>query len=159
MGTINYRTSDFITLGLEPYDCDEYENEDGEIDFDARHFDMECDRENIQDILNRYSFYYFHVKIEPGYYEGFSIDIENNYCLCFDSWQDKRAAQKEITQLKKFMLECMENGLCVVWPGWCTTYKSKEESITEIKEAVKAMRAEVLHIPTWLYCERMGIEV
>lgn len=98
----------------------------------------------------KYSFYYFHVTIEPGYYEGFSIDIEHNFSWCYDSSEDKRLAQKEITQIKRFLLDCIENfGCCVVFPGWCTGYADYKESIEYLNAAVLEMREAVKQTPTW----------
>lgn len=173
MGTINYKTSDYITLGVEPYDVADFVNDSEfiswaeELNIDTRdeaatisaaydvinqyYFE---DMANVKAILNRYSFYHYHVTIEPGYYEGFSLNIENNYPVAFDSWEDKREAQKEITQIKAFLKECAGVGLVEVWPGWCTTYRSYPETIAAINEAVKDMREEARRTPTWLWYER-----
>jgi len=176
MGTINYYTSDYITIGLEPYYAYDLKNDQcfmeelqeeideygGTIEEAIENYIQQCyseDEYNIQNILDKYDFHYFHVVIKPGYYEGFSINIENNYGLCYDSWQDKREALKEATQIKKFLLECIDNGLCQVFPGWCTSYKDRETSIAAVQRAIKAMKEEIKSIPTWGYCERMGIEL
>ena len=68
----------------------------------------------IRAILNKYDFTFYHVTIEPGYYEGFYIDIENNFPYCYDSREDKRAAQKEVTELKALLIECVNTGLVQV---------------------------------------------
>lgn len=159
MGTINYDTSNYITIGLEPFDSDNYLDEDGKIDYDLMSFDGQEVLENIENLLKKYDFYYFHVVVKAGYYEGFYIDIENNFGLCYDSWRDKREALKEATQIGNFLRECVENGLCQVWPGWCTKYRTYAESLAGIKTAIREMKEEVRHIPTWGYCERMGIEL
>lgn len=163
MGTINYGTSDYITIGLEPFDTDLYiyEDEDGEedIDYDARQDDMDFVWSKVEKIRARYAFDYFHVELKWGYYEGFYIDIESNYGLCYDSCEDKREAQKEITQIKRFLLECVDAGCVQCFPGWCTGYADRERTLAGINEAVKAMREEVRITPTWWTCERKGIEV
>lgn len=176
MGAINYGTSNYITIGLKPYNYSDFEN-DGDCmeaiqeeialyggtvenkicDLISSYY--EDDYSNIESVLNKYDFGYFHVVIKHGYYEGFYIDIENNYDVCYDCWQDKQAALKEATQIKRFLLECVDMGLCEVWPGWCTAYKDRKESIASIKAAIKSMKEEIKSIPTWRYCERMGIEV
>ncbi len=170
MGAINYFTSDYITIGVRLYDRWDLEKDScfmeevqeqineygGTVDSVINDYINDCyeaDLMNVETILNKYSFYYYHVAIKPGYYEGFTINIENNFPVAFDSWEDKRAAQKEITAVKNFLLDCLGVGLVQVWPGWCTSYKSLEESTKAIKEAVKAMREEARHIPTWLYYE------
>lgn len=159
MGTINYATSNYITIGLKPYDYEDFEDENGNIDYDMMNEYYQDDYNNIEAILNKYYFHYFHVVINPGYYEGFSIDIENNYGVCYDSWQDRKEALKEATQIKLFLLECIDNGLCKCSPGWCTGYYDRAESVKAVKQAIKEMKEEIRSIPTWGYCERMGIEI
>lgn len=159
MGTVNYGTSNYITIGLEPYDYENYRDENNEIDYEAMNIDYGDDLANIEALLNHFDFAIFHVVIKHGYYEGFYIDIENNYDVCFDCWQDKRIAQKEITQLKEFLIACVNMGMCKVSPGWVTSYYSRKDSIEAIKAAMKDLREQVKQIPTWAYCERMGIEL
>lgn len=135
MGAINYGTSDYISMGLNVSgDFDEYEQED---------FYNE-----ISGILDRYSFYYFHVVLKSGYYEGFYIDIENNFPLYFDDCTEKRDAQKEITQIRRFLTECTAAGLVQYSPGWCTGYSTKKETRAAINAAIKEMRREVQETPT-----------
>lgn len=154
MGAINYMTSDYVTLGYDlSYD---YEN-DFETYEDAQEYkelDIEDMRFTIGDILAKYDFWYYHITILPGYYEGFSINIECNFGITWDDCYQKKAAQKEITQIKKFLLECIENGLCVVYPGWCTRYLNKSDSTKEINKAIKELRQEAKNTPTWAQYER-----
>lgn len=158
MGAINYKTSDYITIGIKPYDYKDYEDENGNIDYDEMNYDYECDFVNVKATLEKYDFSFFHVTMELGYYEGFMIDIESNNDLCYDCWQDKKAALKEVTRLKLFLLECVDLGLCQVFPGWCPGYATRDESIKAIKKAMKELKETIKHTPTWNYCERMGIE-
>lgn len=177
MGTINYGTSNYITIGIKPYDASDFEKDidfmeelqnevneyGGTIEEAMNNYIQGCyeaDHSNIEYLLNnKYDFHYFHVVIKWGYYEGFYIDIENNYPVCYDSWNDKQAALKEATQIKLFLLECIDNGLCKCSPGWCTGYYDRAESVKAVKQAVKEMKEEIRSIPTWRYCERMGIEI
>lgn len=176
MGAVNYYTSNYITIGLKPYSTYDLENDPGFMEELPNEVDeyggtieealesyiqgcYEADESNVWCALNKYDFYYFHVVIKPGYYEGFTIDIENNFGLAYNSWQDKREALKEATQIKKFLLECIDLGLCQVFPGWVTSYKSRNESIKAVKQAIREMKEEIKNIPTWGYCERMGIEL
>ena len=171
MGTINYRTSSYLTLGIEPYsvfdlkhDADfmdevqaEIKEYGGTVEECIRAYIDGCyeaDMENVEFILSRYSFYYFHVAIRAGYYEGFSLDIENNFPVAFDDWEDKRAAQKEITSLKQCLLECAGVGLVACHPGWCTGYEDYEGTCKAIAAAIKDMRDEVKNTPTWRQYER-----
>lgn len=106
MGAINYKTSNYITIGV---NTDVYIDEESFDDVDFLY-------EEIEAILNKYIFNYFHVVIVSGYYEGFSIDIENNFQVFYDNCEEKKEALKEATQIKKFLLECIEAGLCVCHP-------------------------------------------
>ena len=136
MGAINYGTSDYISMGLNVSgDLDEYEQED---------FYNEISR-----ILDKYSFYYFHVVLKSGYYEGFYIDIEYNFPLYFDDCTEKRDAQKEVTQIRRFLLECAAAGLVQYFPGWCTGYSTEKETRAAINAAIKEMRREVQETPTY----------
>ncbi len=162
MGTINYKTSDYITLGIEPlcsYDIEHdedflseviecYGNYDGAItDYIT---DIERDLyDEAEAILNKYSFYYFHIKLDFGYYAGFYLDIENNFPVFYDDYIEKREAQKEITQIKKCLKDLAGVGLIQVSPGWCTGYSTYKDTLTGIDAAIKAMRAEVNLTPTW----------
>lgn len=143
MGTINYKTSDFITIG---YNCNN-------IDYEEYEWCRETIEEyynTVSAILKEYSFYYFHVTVEPGYYEGFYIDMEYNFPYCFDDYTEKRAAQREITQIKKFLLECIENyECCAVSPGWCTGYADYKKTISRLDGAIKEMRETVKATPTY----------
>lgn len=148
MGTINYGTSDYITLGYN-LNWDDSDFETWEEMEEEKQLDIEEAYENIRFVLDKYNFVFFHIAIEPGYYEGFYIDIENNYSCFFQDAQDKREAQKEVTKLKAFLMECVDLGLVQVWPGWCTSYKTHEETIAAIKTAIKKTRAEIRDTPTW----------
>ena len=168
MGAINYKTSDYITLGIKPYDFDECKalelefykeeypellNADGDIDDNIVYeYIAECyndDYENIKNELDKYDFVYYHVNIEPGYYDGFTIDIENNFGVAYDDWTDRAEAQKEITQIKQLLTDCAGMGMVECAPGWCTGYSDYKETLKAIESAIKYMRAEVKTIPTW----------
>ena len=154
MGTINYYTSDYITLGVRPYDSEDFINEDGNIDYELINIYYEEDLANIKHEIEKHNFYYYHVTINPGYYEGFSLDIENNFPVALDSWEDRRSANKEITELKQFLIDCVGLGMVQCFPGWCTGYCNYTETIEAIKNATKAMREELKSIPTWIQYNR-----
>lgn len=142
MGAINYKTSDYITVG---YNCNN-------IDYDdAFYFEYINDEyDNINYMLQNYNFYYFNVKLVPGYYEGFSIDIEFNFGYCFDSYLDKKEALKEITQIKHFLLYCINDfNCCAISPGWCTIYYDYKESLKKLKDAIKDMKEQIKNTPTY----------
>jgi len=146
MGAINYYTSDFITIGFNlnyiDYQDEEYLEDYSELITDYY--------EQIRYRLKHEQFYYFNVELTPGYYEGFTIDIEFNYKICFDRWNDRNEAQKEITRIKTFLLDCINNfECCAVFPGWVTTYNNHNESIKLLNQAIKEMREAVKQTPTY----------
>ena len=142
MGTINYKTSDYITLG---YNLNNVNHED-----DFYYDDINFEYDQICAILKSEYFTYFHIKLEPGYYEGFSIDIEYNFSYCLDNYFEKLEAQKEITRIKNFMLYIVENfNICAVFPGWCTGYSDYKKTISVINEAIQEMRGVVKETPTY----------
>ncbi len=149
MGAINYKTSDFVTIG---YNCNFIDYED------EFYHDIVADYyTQVKNTLEKEYFCYFHVKLEPGYYEGFSIDIEFNYPICFDDYTDKQHAQKEITRIKAFLTQCIDDfECCVVYPGWCTAYKDYENSIETLNAAIKEMRETVQNTPTYYKYIRKG---
>lgn len=89
-----------------------------------------------------------------GNYEGFTLDIENNFPIAFDGWEDRREANKEITEIKEFLIACAGLGLVECSPGWCTGYNDYKGTIAAIKAAIKNMREEVKRTPTWAQYEK-----
>jgi len=168
MGTINYGTSDYITLGIKPYDTDDFRNDKDFMKFIENEWNVDlsddtqvldaiydeindlydCDRMNAQVIIDKYTLNYFKVTIEPGYYEGLYIDIslEN---AAFNDYKEKLDAQKEVTRIKSMMIDLAGCGYNSVYPGWCTTYHDYKTTLRHIKEAIKEMRADVKGTPTW----------
>lgn len=141
MGTINYKTSDFITLGYDLSSVD-YEEE-------FYHDFIDDDFYQIEELLKQQYFYYYHITLEPGYYEGFTINIENNFPYCFNDYSEKQEAQKEVTQIKNFLIYIVDNfNICAVRPGWGTAYLNYKETISKIKEAAKEMKNEIKTTPT-----------
>lgn len=147
MGTINYKTSDYITIGYNDFCQQDFDDEYTEDDY---YYQEEDDFLQVKYLLDREQFYYFHVTVEAGYYSGFSINIEHNFSYCYDSASDKRQAQKEITAIKKFLLLCVNDfNMCAVCPGWCTTYKDYKSTLQAIDAAIKEMRQTVASTPTY----------
>ncbi len=142
MGAINYGCSDIINIGFNVDRYDLHDREDTYIEVSFMH-------ENIMEILEEYSFYYFHVAIKPGYYEGFYIDIESNYGVCYDTYLDKLDALKELTQLHSALKRCIEWGLVAYAPGWCTSWYTEGESKATLKQAIKDAKTGVKSTPTY----------
>lgn len=171
MGAVNYGTSDYITMGIEPMSAYDLEHDEELMDeiraqvdeyggtiedaiYDYINDCAEDDFNNIQAELDNHDFWYFHIVIKRGYYEGFYLDIENNFPVAFNDWRDRAEAQKEITEIKQFLIDCAGLGLREVWPGWCTKYQDYSHTIEAIKKAVREMRDEVKTTPTWRQYER-----
>ena len=141
MGTINYKTSDYITIGYNlnyvDYDDEFYD------DIITDYYDQ------VKYRLDQEKFYSFNVEIIPGYYEGFSINIKFDW-LYFDDYIEKQEAQKEITRLKTFLLECITDfECCAVFPGWVTSYENYDDSIELLNSGIKEFRKKVKNTPTY----------
>ena len=165
MGTINYGTSDYITLSIKPYYttdllCDpdfleylqEIDAEPGQAEDIATETIQtyyEADKENAQAILDEAGLYYIHIAIKPGYYEGLYIDIENNFPIFFDDYRERKEALAELKTVKATLEALAGCGYVVTCPGWCTSYGDYNSTMTAIKEAVKAIRNEIKNTPTW----------
>ena len=146
MGAVNYYTSDYITIGYDLSNVDYSEQE-----YNDFLYWMQDDYQQTENILSKKRFNYFNIEIEPGYYEGFSINIKNNYDYsfsyngpCFDDYSEKQKALKEATTLKKLLLELINNfNLCVVYPGWCTRYGDYKTTLKELNAAIKEIKTEI----------------
>ena len=136
MGTINYKTNKYITMGIRPYDVDDFTDEN-EIDYDLISIYYDDDRANVQEIIDRYAFNQFSLSIEPGYYEGFTLDINYDFLdfLWFDE-EERQEALQEVEQLKKCLVECAGIGLVACFPGWCTGYRDYNGTLEEIQAAI-----------------------
>lgn len=160
MGTINFKSSEFITLGIEPFDIDGYLNdldfrswcEESGLDPEEEVYnqieeDYKCDYDNCESVLKNYDFRFFNLSLEWGYYESFSLNIEFNV-WCFDNYEQKREAQKEITKIKACLFDLIGMGMVECFPGWCTSYLTIERSKRDILQAVKDMREAVKNTKT-----------
>ena len=147
MGTINYTTSKYITLGLKPYNiedirADYMEDYSDDILYEIKSDIEDDDRKEVEKELENHSFNWWKVEVIPGYYEGFSIRITDN----FDLWlyaSEKKEANKEVTEIKKLLCLLVDDfNLVSCCPFWCTTYHSPKESKQYIREAIKEMRKD-----------------
>ena len=171
MGAVNYFTSKYITMGLKPYDASDFENDEdfmNELQEEVNKYGgtleealnnyifnaYEDDYTNVEAILEKHMFYYYHIIIKPGYYEGFTLDIENNFPVAFDGWENRREVNKEITEIKQFLINCAGLGLVACSPGWCMKYEDYEGTIKAINVAIKEMREEAKATPTWRQYEK-----
>ena len=90
---------------------------------------------------------FFDVSIESGYYEGLQIVIDDKYCF-LDDYREKQEAQKEITQLKKCLIELAGVGFVACAPFWVMSYSNYNETLKKINDAVLEMRETYKHYKT-----------
>lgn len=160
MGTINYGTNNILcTLG---YNVSTNKYEDSDIKSIMRY--KKCNeetaisiledgwRETIDDLffgvkhLFNKPFTYYQVKVKPGYYEGFYIDIEDTYS-CLDS-NDRIKMNKELTEIKDLMkLSIRLYDMVVCYPGWCNSYETSEQSLKDLQGYINAERNRIKNIP------------
>ena len=160
MGTINYKTSEYITLALKPYDHDDFIND---FDFNlcaAEYPDIPLetlaqqaieeyyndDYSNAESVLDKYDFIFFDLKIENGYYEGYSIRIENKFDNIYD-YTDKQLALMETSKLKDCLDELNSIGYQACFPGWCPVYFSHNDTTAKIAQAIEEIREEIKNTP------------
>lgn len=133
MGTVNYTTSKYITMGIRPHENADY---------------YEDDYINAENIIDNYNIDCFTLSLCWGYYEGVQLLIDFDY-LYFDDYHEKQEAQKEVTQLKNLLLDLAGVGFVACFPSWVTGYRNYLGTIDEIKKAVKEMRRCVKDTPTY----------
>ena len=158
MGSINYKKSDIITIGFDDrflynYDDEEiktimleYETTEEEakeiLNENNYNYIKDC-FDSINENIKKYNFEYFKFSLNAGYYEGFYFDFEFNY-IYFDNYIEKLEALKELTIIKNILIDSVKNYNCLsVAPGWVTGYSTVENSIKEIKQAVKNERLKI----------------
>ncbi len=164
MGTINFKTSDIITLAIKPYNfdttktsilcnLDEYDGMTADdvtddVIYEEIQGSYDADTDNAKYIINQYSFDCYSIDVVSGYYDSIQILINFEYD-CFDDYTEKRQAQKEITQLKKCLLDLAGVGFVACFPSWCTSYCDYHGTIKAINEAIKDERRRIANVPTW----------
>lgn len=158
MGTINYKTGDIITLGLDimdfdieiPDDIEENEREDYKEE--EKRFYVEevydCVSDMVEDILNDISEEYFEIKIEYGYYEGFCVLVNRKYMtdaeieksrkkkeypsFLLDMWtldeEEREDIQAELRIIGKGLKKLTDTYLDVCYPSWCTVWEKGQKS-------------------------------
>ena len=147
MGTINYKTGDIITLGV---------NENSLEDWEEVNYYTEDAMDYIKDLadelkikLEQFDTVWLKVNVEYGYYAGMSVCIDKDYQtdaelerdktisrMIKDLWKLEKEEKEEIrVQLdltRQFCIKCLDY-LDVCYPSWCTGY---EEGYAENVDAV-----------------------
>lgn len=131
MGTINYGTSDIITLGLDVKKA---------IDLG---FHQDFIYEKNHECVKNYDFVYFNLTVKPGCHNGFYLDINKNFVVPFDSQDEKKQVLTELFTLKGLLIECTYRGLSVCIPGWCTTFFDYYKSLELINQAFDSWQLKI----------------
>lgn len=141
MGTINYCTSEIVTLGYNTdYEIGEgYTEEDKEFQDEDSYYNAKFVLENSDK-----NFDWFNLNIEGGYYEGYYLKLEKRYETKYLDEEDKEEIRDEINNLEKLLEELLDStDLTVCHPWWCTTYLNNEESKKEVKKSMNKLRSEI----------------
>lgn len=90
------------------------------------------------------------IKIEPGYYNGFSVTVNINKWDYFDDYNEKEMTIDDVKDVQKLLNELVDDyGLRVVSPGWCSTWSNYEETKKAIKKAMAELRRQIKAIPCY----------
>lgn len=156
MGTINYNSNKFVTLGIEPYDFNDMkeayiqDTQDQDIPdqviFDQISEYYSCDYANADQELKKLALDNFKVSIENGYYEGLYIDIEYNNLFFYDQ-EEKDATIKEAESIKQFLVSCAGMGFVSCIPFWYTIYKNYDETLKDIEDGFNKMMDDINNTP------------
>lgn len=106
------------------------------------------DWDKVEGELNKHEFQYFNIDIQPGECDGFSLDIDPWNSLVLESWKDREAANKEITEIKQLLIACAGMGMVACVPNVDDPYMDYDETIKCISAAIKEMRRDLKLSPT-----------
>ena len=147
MGTINYKTGDIITLGVNENSLEDWEEVNNYTE-DAMDYIKDL-ADELKDKLEQFDVVWLKVNVEYGYYAGMSVNIDKDYQtdaelerdntisrFIKDLWKLEREEKEEVRMqldlARQFCIECLDY-LDVCYPSWCTGY---EEGYAENVNAV-----------------------
>ena len=160
MGTINYLTSDIITLVhdtnlydrdfirdeclLNDSDIDPDDVTDSDIDFVIDNFI----NDQISELENYVRFEaptmeFFELSVKYGYYEGAQLVIDDSTKYGFDSIEERDDAIKEVDTLKSVLLAVRELGFRACAPSWCPKYYNDDETLAKIDDAINELKNKI----------------
>lgn len=160
MGTINYLTSDVITLVHDSsmYDRDFIRDEcilndsdvapddvtDSDIDFVIDNFinDQISELDNYVD-FEAPSMEFFKLSVKYGYYEGAQLVVDDATKYGFDSVEERADALKEADTLKTALLDVYNLGFRACSPSWCSKYYNDDETRLEIDNAINELKNRI----------------
>lgn len=149
MGAVNYGRNQYFNIGY----CTEYivNHESAE----EEQLLIECEAENVQSIIDDFSFNFFEVEIKSGNYIGFYLNISTNEKLdlsvdYFLDSTEKKMMLADIQLLKKMLLKLLKGtALTQYSSGWCTVYFDRRQSIFNLNESFAELRNKALNIPCY----------
>lgn len=155
MGTVNYKTGEVITLGLDV---------SGDVEEDYGINGVELMREYIEHKAEDIDHDWFNLDIDSGYYEGFYVAVNKNYSTdkklkrevsdgiiiqsVADMWrltdEEKEEIKAEAEELRTELKSLITESFVVCFPSWCTGYCGGiEENNTEIDKAIDKVISEL----------------
>lgn len=179
MGAINLASGNIITLGydedyytsdeelrewaIEEFEAQEYLQElytlEGYIKLKAQddydNWIWEQEREFYREIENvvegtKPFTEWLTLRVEPGYYEGFSVVVDMGNWDYFDDYNEKELTMDDTKLIQSRLEELVDDyGLKVVYPHWCSTWLNHEESKKAIKKAMAELRRQIKAIPCY----------
>ena len=156
MGTINYKTGEVITLGLDV-------SGDIEEDYEGINYVYDILYNDIKDKVEALDHDWFKLDIDCGYYEGFYLAVDKNYYSdnemdkqlrtgiitqdVFDMWrltdEEREDVKAESEKLRTELKSLITESFVVCFPSWCTGYCNREASMTEIDKAIDKVISEL----------------
>ena len=137
MGAFNYGTSTYL--------CNIGYNLNNEVaDYEDAQEDQLFTAQEVQDYLDDLSLCFYDIKIKPGYYEGFYLDISDINSDYYSDYDCKNERIKELHLIGRALIHLTNRcGLVLYAPGWCTGYATTDGTISAIKKAVKDEITEI----------------
>ena len=131
MGAINYGTSAYL--------CNIGYNLNNDVeDYDEAQDDQRWTSEEVKDYLDDLILCFYDIKIKPGYYEGFYLDISDINGDYYSDEDFKNERIKELHLIGRALINLANKfGLAYYVPSWGTWYANTGGTIRAIKKAVK----------------------
>lgn len=153
MGSINYRTGQFLTIGSPIFSESDF-TPDELLEMEADGWTpaevIESYYQDISDeaarIIDRFSFDHFKINIIPGYYDGFTVDISDYFDFYYEP-DEKPDVMSEAADIVKMLYELADAGLVACSPGWVTGYSDYEQTRAKISDAADNIRDYIKTYP------------
>ena len=165
MGTINFLTSDFLTLASAPLYSEDYSEcaeeraeETGKSVEAVIDSMMSLDEENSWIAAKEAAAKtarndFWKLEAAPGYYEGSQVVIHNELPESITD-EERQTALTEVDGLKVLLIGLVESAnFLETAPGWCPKWSARAETLASVDRAAEEMREAVLAVPAWKEAE------